>query len=365
MRGKQRLEPSSIPVDKGNLSENTASQPSGSQSSSSPPTKPHTTAVIYTTKKTSPSLSSRLSSSRLSPVQRSSSLPHTNKPQMLEKCRLDPKDFRGQINISMKAPSIAEMEQKFDKLKPGGHNIPQGCRADRMAIIVPFRDRDEHLRIMLNNLHPFLMKQKLDYAIIVVEQVRDQTFNRAKLLNVGFVEAAKMYKWECYLFHDVDLLPENDRNLHKCPAKNPRHMAVAMDKFGYKLAYENMFGTSSALTDEQFREVNGFSNRYWGWGGEDDDMFTRIKEAGYLIDRYNTSIARYKMIRHGRDDGNEVNPCRFKLLSHTKKDWQKDGLNTLAYRIVNITVKKLYTHIMVDLVESKEKPAVHRHFCAR
>uniref|UniRef100_A0A183FBP6 Glyco_transf_7C domain-containing protein n=1 Tax=Heligmosomoides polygyrus TaxID=6339 RepID=A0A183FBP6_HELPZ len=89
------------------------------------------------------------------------------------------------------------------------------------------------------------------------------------------LEVMKMYKWECFLFHDVDVLPEDDRNLHTCPTENPRHMAVAMNKFNYKLAYEKMFGTSSALTVQQFKETNGFSNRYWGWGGEDDDMYTR------------------------------------------------------------------------------------------
>lgn len=40
-------------------------------------------------------------------------------------------------------------------------------------------------------------------------QVANQTFNRAKLMNVGFVEAMKQYDWQCAIFHDVDLLPED------------------------------------------------------------------------------------------------------------------------------------------------------------
>ncbi|KAJ1351072.1 hypothetical protein KIN20_007014, partial [Parelaphostrongylus tenuis] len=141
-----------------------------------------------------------------------------------------------------------------------------------IAVIIPFRDREAHLKILLNYMHSMLTKQKLDYSIIVVEPV-DQTFNRAKLFNVGFVEALKIYDWQCFLFHDVDLIPEDDRNLHYCPLKNPRHMAVAVNKFDYKLIYARTFGGSSALTVKQFRKVNGFSNRYWGWGGEDDDMY--------------------------------------------------------------------------------------------
>ena len=45
------------------------------------------------------------------------------------------------------------------------------------------------------------------------------------MFNVGFVEAMKAYDWDCFIFHDVDLLPEDDRNLYTCPDQ-PRHMSV-------------------------------------------------------------------------------------------------------------------------------------------
>ncbi|KIH56322.1 N-acetyllactosaminide 3-alpha-galactosyltransferase [Ancylostoma duodenale] len=134
-------------------------------------------------------------------------------------------------------------------------------------------------------------------------------------------------------------------------------MAVAMNKFGYKIPYATMFGTSTALTVEQFRRVNGFSNRYWGWGGEDDDMYTRVVTAGYDVDRYPENIARYTMIKHGMEPkSNPVNPCRHNLMELTTRDWQKDGLSNLAYKIIRITHKKLYTHILVDLLENEERP---------
>jgi len=52
-------------------------------------------------------------------------------------------------------------------------------------------------------------------------------------MNVGFAEAMKLYQWQCVIFHDVDLFPEDDRNFYTCPDQ-PRHMSVAVDKFGYK-----------------------------------------------------------------------------------------------------------------------------------
>jgi len=46
---------------------------------------------------------------------------------------------------------------------------------------------------------------------MVVEQTADEEFNRAALMNVGFVEAMSLDKFDCFVFHDVDLLPEDDR----------------------------------------------------------------------------------------------------------------------------------------------------------
>lgn len=36
---------------------------------------------------------------------------------------------------------------------------------------------------------------------------------------------------------------------------------------------------------EDFEKVNGMSNRYWGWGLEDDEFYTRLKDAQIEIRR--------------------------------------------------------------------------------
>ena len=54
------------------------------------------------------------------------------------------------------------------------------------------------------------------------------------MLNIGFREAMKDGHYACAIFHDVDLLPEDDRNLYYCP-EMPRHMSAAVDEFAYRL----------------------------------------------------------------------------------------------------------------------------------
>ncbi|KXZ75832.1 Beta-1,4-N-acetylgalactosaminyltransferase bre-4-like Protein [Tribolium castaneum] len=43
-----------------------------------------------------------------------------------------------------------------------------------------------------------------------------------------------MRNYDCFIFHDIDLLPEDDRNLYTCPPGQPRHMSVAVDIFKYR-----------------------------------------------------------------------------------------------------------------------------------
>ena len=36
-----------------------------------------------------------------------------------------------------------------------------------------------------------------------------------------------------------------------------------------------------SFSEEQYRRINGFPNTFWGWGGEDDEMFKRVIACGY------------------------------------------------------------------------------------
>ncbi|KAF5909542.1 beta-1,4-galactosyltransferase 4, partial [Clarias magur] len=188
-----------------------------------------------------------------------------------------------------------------------GQYDPNECKARQsVAVLIPHRNREKHLLYLLHHLHPFLQRQQLHYAIYIIHQAGDAIFNRAKLLNIGYLEALKDFNWDCFIFHDVDLIPENDHNLYTCD-QQPKHLVVGRNSTGYRLRYKGYFGGVSAMTKDQFSKVNGFPNTYWGWGGEDDDLRIRVQLQGLKIIRPPADVARYTMVFHQRDAGNEVN----------------------------------------------------------
>ncbi|KAL2104296.1 hypothetical protein ACEWY4_001164 [Coilia grayii] len=250
----------------------------------------------------------------------------------------------------MSAPSLEEIKDKNPLVTSGGHYTPPDCKPrHHTAIVVPYRNRQSHLRALLYHLHPFLQRQQIHYSIYIVHQSGNSTFNRAKLLNVGVREALKDEDWSCIFLHDVDLLPENDHNTYTCNPQHPTHLSVAMDKFRYRLPYPQYFGGVSAVTPNQYLKMNGFPNQYWGWGGEDDDIAARIRLSGMKIVRPPVAIGHYKMIKHKGDQGNEQNPRRFDLLKRTRINWRSDGLNSLKYSLLSKVLEPLYTNLSVNI----------------
>ncbi|KAK0078864.1 hypothetical protein PV325_002020, partial [Microctonus aethiopoides] len=261
-------------------------------------------------------------------------------------CPLIPPNLVGPLAVIKNPPELEIIERELKDVKPGGTHLPSNCIArHKVAIIIPFRDRMRHLETLLFNLHPILLRQQIDYEIFVIEQEGNGQFNRAMLMNVGYVEALKEKNFDCFIFHDVDLLPEDDRNLYTCP-EQPRHMSVAVDKFNYRLPYADLFGGVSAMSRDHFRLVNGFSNVYWGWGGEDDDMANRIQAKGLHISRYPANIARYQMLTHRKE---KANPKRYEYLKTGKKRFGTDGLKNLRYELIDKKKPKLYTWLLVKL----------------
>ncbi|XP_060069285.1 beta-1,4-N-acetylgalactosaminyltransferase bre-4-like [Ylistrum balloti] len=272
-----------------------------------------------------------------------------NGTRALPSCPPTPPNRVGLLATYKEILSFEQLEKELKNVKNGGRFTPTECHTEqRVAVLVPYRNRLTQLRSLLHNLHSMLMKQQIDYGIFVIEQVGNITFNRGALLNIGFVESIKAYNYNCFIFHDVDLIPEDDRIYYGC-GPNPRHLVAAMDKYNYRLPYQSYFGGVSQLPRSTIEKMNGCSNLYFGWGGEDDDIYQRVVRAGFKIERYSKTIARYRMIKHGRDKTNAVNPKRFSLLQNTSSRMQSDGLNSLKYKLLKIEHNKLFTNISVEV----------------
>ena len=256
------------------------------------------------------------------------------------------------VTIDQTLVSFSKIEQRYGHdLYPGGHWFPRQCRStQRVALIVCYRHRESHLKLFLHNIHQFLQDQQIDYTIFVVNQHGTNQFNRAALFDVGFLEARKLYPFDCFIFHDVDLLPEDRRNRYVC-GDRPRHMSVAVDKFKYQLLYATLFGGVTAFHVSDFLACNGYPTIYWGWGGEDDDMYLRVvKKLGKAITRYPIGIARYKMIRSMNHTSGQINPHRHRLLN-SKYNYNQDGLSSLRYRLHEVLLYQLFTLVNVTLFE--------------
>lgn len=51
-------------------------------------------------------------------------------------------------------------------------------------------------------------------------------------------------------------------------------------------ANRRYFGGVVAFNKADFEAINGFPNTFWGWGGEDDEMYSRIVEVCNLTPKH-------------------------------------------------------------------------------
>lgn len=212
-----------------------------------------------------------------------------------------------------------------------------------VCIIVPYRNREEHLKQFAPYMHEFLGKEGLTYDILIVEQTDKKPFNRAKLLNVGFDYAKGKYK--NYVFHDVDMLPIANKASYGA-VSTPTHYAAIVEQFGWSLAYQNYVGGVTAFDEESFTKINGFSNIYFGWGAEDDDLFRRCESKGIKFMRRHNM---YASLNHDRVIEKNLYSENLKNLNECLTRIDNDGLNDLEYQILDDKIFEFYKKILIEI----------------
>lgn len=135
-----------------------------------------------------------------------------------------------------------------------------------------------HLHFFKKEIINYLKSKNIDFELIVIEQDNAKNFNRGMLLNIGFKYAKKL-KCDYVVFHDVDMLPVD---VDYSYSNKPVHLAsnFLKDEHINRTIFDTYFGGVTMFTIEDFEAINGYSNEYWGWGFEDDDLLYRCKING-------------------------------------------------------------------------------------
>lgn len=200
----------------------------------------------------------------------------------------------------------------------------------KLAIIVPYRNRLQHL----NKFLPYMAGMLKDADIFVIEQMDDKPFNRGKLLNIGFIQAAG---YDYYALHDVDMLPvKSDYSF----SENPTLLATKVQQFGYKMPFDNYFGGVVLINKNDMEKCNGYHNEFWGWGGEDDLFRERVLNVGLKI---SSRECIYNSLPHPRPIDANLHKVNVNLLKSGPQ--LENGISNCEYELI----EKINNHIKVEL----------------
>jgi len=226
----------------------------------------------------------------------------------------------------------------------------------KLLVIVPYRDRESHLKEFMPYITSTLASQSIDYKIVVIEQSPEKLFNRGLLCNIG----VDLYQTECdYIcIHDVDIIGENfDYNYEHIVT----HLSARWRNYNYAEFYPRCLGGVVLFPKQDFIKINGFSNEYWGWGAEDDDLRLRCDVMGVKVQRKQGRFSSLPHERTQRKDRPQKSPGfieninrwnNFKRQNNNQQleTLKNDGLNNVKnyYSIKSIS-HGLYTFVQTNV----------------
>src|SRR5262249_18643313 len=184
------------------------------------------------------------------------------------------------------------------------------------------------------------------YRVLIIEQEDGLPFNRGALKNIGFKLGCDDSDYTC--FHDVDYLPIwADYSWVDVPSAIAWYGAEATliaPGRSSEVVIPNLytfFGGVLLVPNGSFAQVNGYSNDYWGWGYEDEDLVRRFKAAGIATGRRKGTFTPLHHDNEGFQLGGAPTPAAALNARLFKKRWATgaspppDGLSNLAFQILN------------------------------
>lgn len=196
--------------------------------------------------------------------------------------------------------------------------------AKKLGLIVPYRNRPKHLELFQKRVTRYLDRHKIPYEIIIVEQDEAKLFNRGMLLNIGFAYAKKM-NCDYVVFHDVDMVP---LHVDYSYSKFPVHLATGFKQEDWetpRMLFDTYFGGVTMFTVDDFEKIDGYSNKYWGWGYEDDDLLLRCVKKKLKLDT--------KVVKNVGIDGQKLkfNGYNAYVIGENKLNYSKENTIFISF----------------------------------
>lgn len=194
-----------------------------------------------------------------------------------------------------------------------------------MTIIVPFRARPDHLAQFIPHMRAYLP----DAGIVVVEQVEGEPFNRARLLNIGYLLSQPMY----FCMHDVDFLPIK---VDYSPRIGVTQLASS------KIQPRGYLGGVTMFDAATFEFLGGYNNDYFH-RAEDNELFFEIQRNRIAItNRFGT----FRELPHPRT-GPEFIPELWEKAQQPRE--VQDQLSICEYTIIDRQKFNTHTNIIVEI----------------
>lgn len=193
-----------------------------------------------------------------------------------------------------------------------------------LCIVVPYRDREDHLKVFIPSMQAYLPGDQ----IMIVEQVDKKPFNRGKLLNIGAIVANA----DTYIFHDVDMLPVKVSYIER--------EGVTQIAFS-DIQLVDYLGGVTMFSFPVFFKAGGYHNDYFH-RAEDNEMRFNLKRKGIsVLNRFGI----FKELQHERP-AVEFDPL---LWQKAQLPRTKDMLKTCDYKLISKELKDGYIHLKVEL----------------
>jgi len=191
-----------------------------------------------------------------------------------------------------------------------------------VQVLVPYRNREKHLKIFIEEFVPILRKHIPDVKVTIIEQSNDQRlFNRGKLLNAGIMEQCILD--ECsdssrIVLHDIDTFG-NDSCVRLLYTNDARHE----DILRIRVPHSTSLGGICKIKLESLKKMNGFPNSIYGWGIEDRALYYRAEMRNIQMSIDHTSKHSFTTLPH------ESNVREYSGALKAQSDlWRESHINT-------------------------------------